>query len=48
MNSLHVDACMTGLGEIWNNMVYAAPIMTYIDFQANITHLKMLDVLVAL
>ena len=43
MNSLHVDACMTGVGGIWNNRVYAAPVMTYVDFQLNITHLEMLN-----
>ena len=48
MNSLHVDACMTGIGGIWNGRVYAAPVPTYVDFQPNITHLEMLNVLIAL
>ena len=48
MNSLHVDACMTGIGGIWNNRVYAAPISAYVGFQPNITHLEMLNVMIAL
>ena len=48
MNSLHVDACMTGIGGIWADRVYAAPVPTYVDFQPNITHLEMLNVLVAM
>ena len=48
MNSLHVDACMTGIGGIWNGRVYAAPVPTYVDFQPNTTHLEMLNVLIAL
>ena len=48
MNSLHVDACMTGIGGIWNGGVYAAPVPTYVEFQPNITHLEMLNVLTAL
>ena len=47
-NSLHVDACMTGIGGIWNNRVYAAPVPAYVDFQPNITHLEMLNILIAL
>ena len=48
MNSLHVDACMTGIAGIWNDRVYAAPVPTYVNFQPNITHLEMLNILIAL
>ena len=48
MNSLHVDACLTGIGGVWNNRVYAAPVPTYVDFHPNITHLEMLNIVIAL
>ena len=48
MNSLHVDACLTGIGGIWNHRVYAAPVPTYVDFEPNITHLEMLNIVIAL
>ena len=44
--SLHIDACLTGVGGIWNNRLYAAPVPTFINFDPTITHLEM--VLVAL
>ena len=46
--SLHIDACLTGVGGIWNDRVYAAPVPTFINFQPNITHLEMVNILVAL
>ena len=33
---------------MWNNRVYAAPILFYVDFQPNITHLEMLNIIIAL
>ena len=48
MNSLNVDACLKGVGGVWNNRVYAAPVPTYANFQPNITHLEMLNIMIAL
>ena len=48
INSLHIDACLTGVGGIWNNRVYAAPIPTFVGLNLNITHLEMINVLIAL
>ena len=48
INSLHIDACLTGVGGIWNNRVYAAPIPTFVGLNLKITHLEMINVLIAL
>ena len=48
INSLNIDACLTGVGGIWNDRVYAAPIPAFVGFNLNITHLEMLNVLIAL
>ena len=47
-SSLCIDACITGVGGIWNNRVYAAHVSTSTDFQLAIGHLEMLNILVAL
>ena len=47
-SSLYIDACTTGVGGIWNNRVYAAPIPAFNDFDPGIVHLEMLNILVAL
>ena len=46
--SLHIDACLTGVGGVSNDRVYTAPVPTFIDFQPNITHLEMVNILIAL
>ena len=46
--SLHIDACLTGVGGIWGHRVYAAPVPLFGKFSLNITHLEMLNLLVAL
>ena len=48
VNSLHIDACLTGVGGVWNNRVYAAPIPAFVDLNLNITQLEMINVLIAL
>ena len=45
---MHVHACMTGISGTWSNRVYAAPTPVYVNFQPNITHLEMLNVMVDL
>ena len=47
-STLHIDACLTGMEGIWNNRVYAAPVPQFENFQPNITHLEMINVLIAL
>ena len=47
-NQLFIDACLTGVGGIWGHRVYAAPIPQFQDFHPSITHLEMLNLLVAL
>ena len=47
IESLHIDACLTGVGGTWANRVYAAPVPTFVNLELNITHLEMLNILVA-
>ena len=47
-NQLFIDACLTGVGGISGHRVYAAPIPQFQDFHPSITHLEMLNLLVAL
>ena len=46
--SLRIDACLTGVGGIWNDRVYAALVPTFVNFEPTITHLKTVNILVAL
>ena len=48
ISSLYIGTYLTGVGAIWNNRVYAAPIPRFTAFDPNITHLEMLNVLVTL
>ena len=48
ITSLYIDACLTGVGAIWSNRVYEAPVPNFTNFEPNITHLEMLNLLVAL
>ena len=48
INSLHIDACLTGAGGVWNSRVYAAPIPTFVGLNLSIAHLEMINVLIAL
>ena len=46
-DQIHLDACLTGLGGAFNNMVYSIPIPKgYMGY--NIAHLEMVNVVVAL
>ena len=47
-STLHIDACLTGVGGVWDNKVYAAPIPQFENFTPTITHLEMLNVLIAI
>ena len=48
VNSLHIDACLTGVGGVWNNRVYSTPLPDFMGLDLNITHLEMINVLIAL
>ena len=46
--SLYLDACLTGIGAIWRDRVYATPVIQIPDFTLTIVHLEMLNIVVAL
>ena len=46
--SLYLDACLTGMGAIWRDRVYATPIHDCGDLDLKIIHLEMLNVVIAL
>ena len=45
---LYLDACLTGMGAVWCNRVYATPIFEIPGFELTITHLEMLNFVIAL
>ena len=45
---LYLDACLTGMGAVWRNRVYATPIYEIPGFQFAIAHLEMLNLVIAL
>ena len=46
--TLYIDACLTGLGGVWCQQVYATPVSPIIGKTLKIVHLEMLNVVVAL
>ena len=46
--SLYLDACLTGMGAVWRDRVYATPIVQIPNFILTIVHLEMLNVVIAL
>ena len=46
--TLYIDACLTGLGGVWGQQVYATPVSPIIGKTLTIVHLEMLNVVVAL
>ena len=46
--TLYIDGCLTGLGGIWGQQVYATPVSPIIGQTLKITHLEMLNVVVDL
>ena len=46
--SLHLDACLSGLGAIWNHRVYSTPIIPIPNFTLTIVHLEMWNIVIAL
>ena len=47
-NSLWLDACLTGIGAVWKNRVYAAPVPSIPGFALKIVHWEMLNIVIAL
>ena len=48
LDSLHLDACLSGLGAIWNHRVYSTPIIHIPKFTLGIVHLEMWNIVIAL
>ena len=46
--ALYLDACLTGMGAVWRDRVYATPIQNLGGFNLKIVHLEMLNIVVAL
>ena len=46
--TLHLDACLTGMGAVWRDRVYATPIHNCGDLKLTIVHLEMMNIVVAL
>ena len=44
---LYLDACLMGMGAVWRNRVYATPIFEIPGFKLTITHLEMLNFVIA-
>ena len=48
LDSLHLDACLSGLGAIWNGRVYSTPVIHIPNFPLTIVHLEMWNIVIAL
>ena len=46
--SLYLDACLTGMGAIWRNRVYATPVILIPNFILTIVHLEILNLVFVL
>ena len=46
--SLYLDACLTGMGAVWRDRVYATPILDIPNFDLKIVHLEMFNIIIAL
>ena len=46
--SLFLDACLTGMGAVWRDRVYATPIHNCPDLKLTIVHYEMLNIVIAL
>ena len=47
-NSLCLDACLTGVGVVWKNRVYSAPVPSIPGFVLKIVHWEMLNIVIVL
>ena len=46
--TLFLDACLTGMGAVWRNRVYATPIHNCGDLKLTIVNLEMMNIVVTL
>ena len=46
--SVFLDACLTGMGAVWKDRVYATPVVQILNFILTIVHLEMLNVVITL
>ena len=46
-DALCLDACLTGMGAIWANRVYSAPVPSIPGFTLKIVHLEMWNIVIA-
>ena len=46
--NIHLDACLDGIGAVWEDRCYASRIPTFYDFVPHITHLEMINLVVAM
>ena len=47
LSPVYIDACLSGIGGIWGTRVYSAPAPVVPNFQLNIVHLEMINIVVA-
>ncbi len=49
-NNIHLDACLSGIGAVWQGRVYSVPVALVVSRSQSLTivHLEMLNILVAL
>ena len=46
--TIHLDACLSGMGGIWSNRVYSCPALTIPGTKLHINHLDMFNIVLAL
>ena len=48
VQSLYLDACLTGMGGAWQDCVYGTPVHSLGNLDLKIVHLEMLNIVIAL
>ena len=48
VQSLYLDTCLTGMGAVWRDRVYATHIQNLGGLNLKIVHLEMLNIVIAL
>ena len=46
--TLHLDACLSGMGGIWSNRVFSCPVLVIPRVKLHINHLEMINIVLAL
>ena len=47
-HDLFLDACLSGVGALWKDRVYASPVQDILNFSPTIVHLEMINLVIAL